>query len=142
MGDAAGLAVMRQFFELANRHDVDQLLTLVHEDYIGESDVLAETIRGAARYGALLRGYYEAFPDTHYEIEQMLVSAESVVTRLRITGTHRGTFMGHPGSGRRFEIRLCHFDELRDGKIARAWYYWDTATMLRQLGIGAQSAGV
>lgn len=142
MSDAADLAVMRQFFQLANRHDVDQLLELVHDDYVGESDVLVEAIRGRGPYGGLLRSYYDAFPDTHYEIDQMLANSGCVVTRLRVAGTHRGMFMGHPGSGRRFEVRLCHVDELRDGKIARAWYYWDTATMLRQLGIPAEPAEV
>lgn len=142
MGHEVDLAVMRQFFELANRHDVDRLLELVDPDYVGESDVLPEAVRGRASYGALLRGYYEAFPDTHYEVEQMLADGRSVVTRLRVTGTHRGTFLGLPGSGRRFAVQLCHVDELREGKIARAWYYWDTATMLRQLGIAVPSTTV
>lgn len=31
---------------------------------------------------------------------------------------------------------------LADGKIARAWYYWDTATLLRQLRISTESASV
>jgi steroid delta-isomerase-like uncharacterized protein len=136
MSDAARLDVMHRFFELANRHDVDHLLELVHHDYVGESDVLPEPVRGPDAYAALLRAYYAAFPDAHYEIEQMLAADAYVVTRLRVTGTHRGAFMGHPGNGRRFAVRLCHVDDVRDGKIVRAWYYWDTASMLRQLDIG------
>lgn len=60
------LSAMRRFFELANTHDVEALIQLVHPRYIGESDVLAEPVGGRDAYGSLLRGYYAAFPDAKY----------------------------------------------------------------------------
>jgi hypothetical protein len=38
MSGDANLTVMRRFFELANRHDVDRLLELVHRDYVGDGE--------------------------------------------------------------------------------------------------------
>lgn len=138
----ANLRHTRSFFTLANAHDVSGVAGMVHASYIGESDVLAEPIVGRDAYRSLLAGFWTAFPDTSYIIQQMLAADDCVVTRLRLTGTHQGHFMGKEGTGRPFDVRLCHVDQWEDGKIARAWYYWDTATLLRQLGISAAVASV
>ncbi len=138
----ANLRHMQTFFTLANVHDVSGVAGMVHPGYIGESDVLAEPIIGQDAYRSLLSGFWTAFPDTTYHIQQMLAADDCVVTRVRLTGTHQGDFMGKEGTGRTFDIRICHVDQLEDGKIARAWYYWDTATLLRQLGLSAESASV
>jgi predicted ester cyclase len=50
------------------------------------------------REEALLRWYYEAFPDVHYHVEQMLEAEGCVVTRARVTGPHRSKFMGPPAA--------------------------------------------
>lgn len=133
---------VQTFFKLANAHDVEGVAGMVHADYFGESDVLPEPIVGRDAYRSLLSGFWTAFPDTSYHIEQMLAADDCVITRLRLTGTHRGNFMGKEGTGRQFNVRLCHVDQWKDGKITRAWYYWDTATLLRQLGISAEPASL
>ena len=138
----ANLRAMHSFFDLGNAHDVEGVAGMVHADYIGESDVLSEPIVGRDAYRSLLVGFWAAFPDTSYNIEQMLAADDCIVTRLLLTGTHRGDFMGKQGTGRQFSVRLCHVDQWKDGKIKRAWYYWDTATLLRQLGISAQPSAV
>ncbi len=136
----ANLGAMVRFFDLANAHDADSLANMHQEDFVGESDAFPEPLVGRDAYRNVLAGLWAAFPDTSYKVEQMLAAEDCVVTRLRLTGTHRGAFMGKEGTGKRFDIRLCHVDQWKDGKIKRSWYYWDTATLLRQLGISGHSA--
>jgi steroid delta-isomerase-like uncharacterized protein len=131
---------MSRFFKLANAHDVEGLVNMHHSDFIGESDTMPAPLVGRDAYRDLLSGLWAAFPDTSYTVEQMLVAEDYVITRLRLTGTHRGNFMGKEGTGKTFDLHLCHVDRWQDGKIKRAWYYWDTATLFRQLGIRAGSA--
>jgi len=138
----ANLRGMQTFFNLGNAHDVEGVAGMVHPDYIGESDVLPEPIVGRDAYRSLLSVFWTAFPDTSYRIEQMLAADDCVITRLRLTGTHRGDFMGQEGTGRQFDLRLCHVDQWKDGKIKRGWYYWDTATLLRQLRISVEPASL
>ncbi len=135
MPEKESLRLMRELIEAFNAHDLDRIAAMVDEDYVGESDTLAELVKGRAGYRSLLQMYYTAFPDAHYEIEQMLASGDYVVTRLRITGTHKGELWGSPPTNRRFDIHLCHVDQLKKGKVVHAWYYWDSATMRRQLGL-------
>ena len=135
MAEEDNLRVMREVIEAFNAHDLERIAEKVDEAYIGETDTLQAPVRGRDGYRRMLEMYYTAFPDTHYEIEQMICSGDYVVTRLHITGTHRGEFLGKAATNRSFHIHLCHFDQVKNGKIARAWYYWDTATMLRQLAM-------
>jgi len=53
-----------------------------------------------------------------------------------LSGTHSGTWFGIPPTGRRFELPACAvfiFDE--DDKIAGERGYFDSALLLRQLGL-------
>jgi len=127
---------MQELFVAANVHDLDRIGTLVDEAFVAESDTLPAPVTSRKAYLDLLRTYYAAFPDAHYQIEDMIASGDYVVTRLRLTGTHRGEFWGNPATNRRFEVHLCHFDQIKNGKVVRAWVYWDTATMRRRLGLG------
>jgi predicted ester cyclase len=49
--------------------------------------------------------------------------------------THNGDLMGIPPTRRRGETHGCSVVEIRDGKAVRTWVYWDTAHLLRQLGV-------
>jgi steroid delta-isomerase-like uncharacterized protein len=135
MSEQENLNTMREFFAAAQAHDVDRIVAFVGEEFVLESDALPAPVIGRQAYGELLREFYSAFPDCCYEVEQMIASGDCVVTRLRLSGTHLGNFMGQPGSGRQFVNHLCHFDELRNAKIVRAWVYDDTGHFLRQLGL-------
>ena len=110
----ANLRGMQTFFNLGNAHDVEGVAGMVHPDYIGESDVLPEPIVGRDAYRSLLSVFWTAFPDTSYRIEQMLAADDCVITRLRLTGTHRGDFMGVPPTGKPVDtqiIDIMRFDD-------------------------------
>jgi steroid delta-isomerase-like uncharacterized protein len=131
---------MRAFFALANNHEVDGVAGLVHPDYRAESDTLPGPIEGREMYRSLLAGFWTAFPDASYEVEQMFAIEDHVITLFRLSGSHLGDFMGIPGSGKKFSVRVCHVEQWENGRIAAARYYWDSATLLRQLGIAAPVA--
>lgn len=141
MSEHENLRLMREFFEAANAHDVDRLAAMVEEAYVQESDSLPAPVRGREAYRQMLKTHYSAFPNLHYEIEQMIASGDYVVTRLRLSGTNQGEFGGNPATNRRVEFHLCHWDQFRNGKIIHAWGYSDTGTLLRQLGISQAGTG-
>jgi predicted ester cyclase len=69
---------------------------------------------------------------------QILATQSSVAVGL--SGTHSGTWFGRSPTGRHFEIPACAvfiFDE--DDKIAGERGYFDSALMLRQLGLLPQA---
>src|SRR5437867_8976532 len=90
---------------------------------------------GRDGYRQVMQMYLAAFPDLRFSIDQLLSSGDYAVTRYTATGTHRGDLMGIAPTNRRAETHGCTIVEIRNGKVARTWVYWDTGHLLRQLGV-------
>ncbi len=135
MTDQENLQIARKIFEAWNVRDVNRYATLLDEGHVWETDTLPQTIRGrdAARHA--MQMYMTAFPDLHFDIEQMIVSGQYVVTRWRATGTHRGELMGIAPTHRAVDVHGCTVNEIKNGRSAHVWVYWDTGHLLRQLGV-------
>jgi predicted ester cyclase len=77
-----------------------------------------------------------AFPDVHLEIVELIAEGDKVAGRFSCSGTHQGTWRGHPATGRRFErIAEVYIFQFRDGRIVGAWGLEDTLRRLQQLGL-------
>lgn len=133
MADAMDIA--RESIKAWNAHDPDGVARLVSNDFVSESDTLPAALRGQDAVRQVVQMYLRAFPDLHFEIEQILSSGDHVTLRWRATGTHRGELMGIPATNRAADTHGCTVEEVRDGKIVREWVYWDTGNLLRQLGV-------
>ena len=90
----------------------------------------------AARSRAWIEPFLASFSDVRMEVVELVAEGDTVVGRFRCSGTHTGTWLGHPPTGRRFEdvdeVYVFHF---RNGRIASAWGLEDTVVRLRQLGL-------
>lgn len=84
--------------------------------------------------------FHAAFPDLHFELEDVVAEGDKAACRVTIRGTHRGSFRGVPASGRR--INLTGIDLLRfvDGKIVERWGEFDEADLLKQIGVTPPAA--
>jgi predicted ester cyclase len=78
-------------------------------------------------------------PDSNFvkgfSIDQMIESGDYVISRYTATGTHKGDLAGIPPTGRHAETHGCVVAEIKNGRILRQWLYWDSAHLLRQLGV-------
>jgi predicted ester cyclase len=75
-----------------------------------------------------------AFPDLHFEIEQLIAEGDLVAARYLVQGTHQGEFLGIPGGGRQVRIQALESYRLADGKLAEQWVVMDALGLLQQLG--------
>jgi steroid delta-isomerase-like uncharacterized protein len=127
-------SAMRRIYELLNAGDVDGFGRQLADDF-AEHEPLAgfpPTKAGVLQYFRMLR---TAFPDFHMVPEDVIVGGDKVVARVRVSGTHRGEFMGMPGTGKRVEVALI--DIIRFGSDGRAHEHWgivDQLVLLQQLG--------
>jgi predicted ester cyclase len=70
------------------------------------------------------------------EIVDLIAEGNKVVGPFTCTGTHLGTWLGHPPTGRPFHrIPEVYFFTLHQGKITHAWGLEDTHRRLQQLGL-------
>ena len=114
------------------RRLVDEVMNAGNLDVI--DDIYTPQLAANAR--RWIAPFRESFPDVHMVVVDVIAEADKVVGRFTCSGTHRGTWLGHPATGRRFHnIAEVYIFTIRDGRIASAWGLEDTHTRLRQLGI-------
>lgn len=88
---------------------------------------------GMAQWTATLR---RAFPDLCAIVADEVAEGDTVMQRLALTGTHRGTLHGIPPCGRRacWQVAMV-FHAGSAGAFAEHWAIWDPLDLLRQLGV-------
>ena len=127
-------ATARGMYELINAGDLDALGEAVADDFVDHEEVpgFAPTKAGVLEQ---FRVWRSAFPDMRMEPEDVLVSGDRVVVRGKMTGTHRGEFMGMPASGKRIDVKLIDIMRFGDDGLAHEhWGVTDALSMLQQLG--------
>jgi steroid delta-isomerase-like uncharacterized protein len=135
MSENDNLAIVRQSWDAWNAHDPDAWIKLLHETHVTESDTLPQPVRGHEGARAFIEMYIKAFPDLRFSIDQMIESGDYVITRYTATGTHKGDLAGILSTGRHAETHGCVVAEIKNGRVLRQWLYWDSAHLLRQLGV-------
>jgi predicted ester cyclase len=83
----------------------------------------------------LLKMMYSDFPDFHMEIADMIADGDKVVTRCRLSGTHKGALMSLPPTGKQVNFESTLVAQFVDGKEVEAWEVMDRFSMYQQLGI-------
>jgi len=83
----------------------------------------------------LYRRLREAFPDFTPEIHWQKADGDVVTTYKTYHGTHLGNFRGLPPTGKSFECQMTAFFFFEDDGLVNERVYFDSATILRQLGI-------
>jgi predicted ester cyclase len=80
-----------------------------------------------------------AFPDQHYEIQEMIAEGEMLAVRWRMTGTHKGELAGPtmtiPPTGERIDIWGISIYRIEDGRAREIWERFDMMEFLGQLGV-------
>jgi predicted ester cyclase len=75
-----------------------------------------------------------AFPDQSSEEESIVTQGDRVIVRLRMRGTHLGSFRGTEATQHPIDVRVYREYRIVEGRIAEHWALFDTATLLRQIG--------
>jgi steroid delta-isomerase-like uncharacterized protein len=126
--------IVRQFFELLDRHDTDRIGQLLVSSTNYYFHIGGMPSVDWNEHKGLLTGVNNAFPDLHHEIVDMVAERDKVAVRLNVTGTHKGEFQGIPPTGKKLSLYEMGFITIIDGKITEGWISADTMGLLQQLG--------
>lgn len=134
-------ALVVEHMESENRHEYDATIeTFAHPRYelIGTGDVY-DGPEEVARYFDETR---TAFPDQRNELIAMHHSDDAVIVEANLYGTQDGPFRGLPPTGRQFEMRFCAVFVFEGERLVCERVYFDSGTILRQLGIARDPLSV
>jgi steroid delta-isomerase-like uncharacterized protein len=83
----------------------------------------------------LVSMYRSAFPDTKFELNDLIAEGDKAAARISASGTHKGALMGIAPTGKRVSISGIVITQFRDGKQVESWSSYDQLGMLQQLGV-------
>jgi predicted ester cyclase len=79
--------------------------------------------------------FLTAFPDLHFKVEDMIAEGNKVVTRITISATHQGPFMGILPTGKHMTITSIDIKRIAGGKFVEHWVNYDQLGLLQQLDV-------
>ncbi len=126
--------IVRRYQEIYNSNQLDALLEVVSVDLLTPKIMpgILHGIEGAkAAHQIMLRG----FPDYQTVIDDLIAEGDKVAARITMTGTHTGTFMGIPATGKHVEFTGIYIARIANGKIIEHWGEEDGVSLLAQLGL-------
>ena len=133
--EATVLAVYSGF----NAQDWTGLLDLVTEDFELEDVALGMSWQGKEGWREWLAAWAVSLPDAMTRVDSITTQGDRVVTEHTGGGTHTGPLQTPagtiPATGKTVQLRFAEVFEMRGGKIKTMRAYWDTATLMRQLGL-------
>ena len=95
----------------------------------------SRTIQGLPAYKRYLAPFFSAFPDAHFTTEDLIAEGDTIAVRQTLRGTHKGSLMGMPPTGRQVTISDMVMLRVANGKFVEAWNNIDELGLLRQLGV-------
>lgn len=117
-----------RYLHACNAHDVDAMMDF-YAPGITVNDVVMPPEAVAAQFPPL----FTAFPDWRWDIRHVWTGPDTIALHFTVTGTHRGTFLDVPATGR--TVRAAEFTVYRihDGAFTAVWDLMDTAALLDQI---------
>ncbi len=79
-------------------------------------------------------GFRRAFPDIRLMVERMVAEGELVTFHLLMSGTHQGTFIGVPATGKRMKTAAIDIARFENGKVVEQWGVTDLLAVMQQIG--------
>ena len=138
MDDTARIAHARETVEAYNTGDWDRWRELHAPDVVYDEVATGRRLTGHDEVLDALRSWRGAFPDGGGEVAGTAVQGDTVVLEITWTGTQTGEMITPAGtippSGRHQTTRACMVIEFSGDTIVANRHYFDTMSLLQQLG--------
>lgn len=136
---AANVSTLQGYYAALNGGNIAQAVLFYSPDTRNHGKVV-----GRAGLTRVLSDLRTLFPDYRHDLVEITANGDVVVTRNRVSGTHKGTghlpvegglLVGVPPPNRSFIVQHIHWWRFKDGLIVEHYACRDDVEMLQQLGL-------
>lgn len=128
-------AVARRFIQVWGDGNLDVIDELAAPSLVVRYPTIPELIRGSREFRHVIAGFRSAFPDSALRVEEEIAEGEKVMLRWTFSGTHKGSFMGIPATGKRVTWTGITVYRIIDGMVVEEQGEEDIAGFFRQVGL-------
>lgn len=94
-----------------------------------------EDIQGLENVKKHMNMVFNAFPDAHWTIDDIIVEGNKAVVRYTFTGTHKGKYMDATPTNKKVTLSAITIDRFAHAKMVESWESTDTLSFMQQLGL-------
>lgn len=123
--------LLQQQYAAWNAHDADQVASFYTDDVVYEDVAFGLTAHGRAELRKVAADFFVSVPDLKLEIVRHMETGD----RGSVEWVFSGTDVGLYKTGKKFSVRGGSVYELRGGKFASNRDYYDSASIMRQVGV-------
>jgi steroid delta-isomerase-like uncharacterized protein len=112
-------------------------MRLVGEKYYAPSFVMHQVSGGDLNWDQAeqyMDAFVSAFPDLNFSIDDMVAEGDKVAVRYTMKGTHKGTFMNIPATGKQVLTKGVEINKIVQGRCVETWIFPDRLGTMTQLG--------
>lgn len=132
-GRATGPAVTDR---IVNQGELGAAREFFTSDYVLHKAGLSVP-RGPEAFKMAIRQWRDAFPDYRVEVTAVLADSDRVAVQFVATGTHTGSWLGIPPTGKSFRFTGTDVHRMVAGLVAETWAADDIPRIQTELGIMA-----
>jgi steroid delta-isomerase-like uncharacterized protein len=130
-------ALIHRMYDETNKGNINVLNEILADDFVSYGGAGFQDLHGPQAFIDLYRTFVGAFPDLHFDVQQVVVGDDMAAVRGIQTGTHQGNFLGMvPPTGKKVMwtgTAIFRFNE--QGKIVERWQDLDNLSLFQQLGV-------
>jgi steroid delta-isomerase-like uncharacterized protein len=127
--------IARRFIQVWGDGNLDVVDELAAPSLVVRYPPIPEVIRGSREFRHVLAGFRSAFPDSALRVEEEIAEGEKVVVRWSFSGTHKGSLLGLPATGRKVTWTGITIYRIVDGRVVEEQGEEDFLGFFRQVGL-------
>ena len=124
-------AIAEKWIAAWNSHSPEKMLLVFTADVFYEDVAFGEVSHGSAELRKFAASEFEAVPDLELKLLRANVQGGHGTIEWVFSGTDKGVFK----TGKKFSVRGVSVIDVRDGKISRSVDFYDSGTIMRQVGV-------
>lgn len=135
--------ILTKYLDAFSRRDIDGIMALCAPSIL-HLHPFPQPVKGLEAVRKENEAFFRAFPDLQVELGSLITKGEWGAAEFILKGTHKGPLEAPietiPPTNRSVEMRCAGFWRLDDeGRVVEERYYFDTASLMKQLGVKAGS---
>ncbi len=132
--EVANREATQRIWEIIESGNLEDLREVLHDDVVLRVPG-KEEMQGIEAYTEYIETFGGAFPDTTFEVHDLFVDGETVITHFTWRGTHEAEFEGIEPTGESVAVTGMTINRFQDGKAVEDINIWDNLSFYEQLGL-------
>jgi len=136
MSPAENERLVRQYMcKVNNQGSTGGAELLCSPDYLLHNPALPGPLQEPVALKGFWQAIFAAFPDFHFEAEDIIAAGDKVVVRGTCSGTFKGNFSGIEPTGKHTTWEAIAIYRIADGKFTEMWEQLDLLGAWQRLGV-------